>query len=510
MVSDDELYGSAYPEPPTFAVNNGLGGGLFDIGTHANGIHIVAGDEVGAYVWPGDSSDTQPGRLFGDYRMFGPDPDVFLLGTDGELLAVASWPWEPVHAPIEITVVSMRTGEVVRCGISGWGSFLLISPPDEGLLVSDIKLPASLWPTPRDECFQHFGAMFFEYLAAQPVPGPVQPKRAPQPISLPPQQAPAAPFEGVVRAFTRYDPDRYVHDHVVQYYDSRTGEVTEIAFDDIGTGNFGRGFIRGLQVGDDGVVVGRRGDVLLLIPWGQSPELVAAERLELDRHDYQSEGLEPDIGGISRCNTESLKVGYDRLIAALRRADYEGSGRQPRLLDLSVTNAVSQATGRYLLATPTEVPADSFEVATTCGGLNEYYTPRLIGTDGVVVLLSYVIQEGEDFYGEPDTYLTYMISLETGAVLACGIEPRYSETVFAERDRRTVSTTPLKLPASGWLDPAPCFDAASVDVEECTSISWYRGGEYVCARELDFRTIAEPLDGMVPTPASLNVTAGEG
>ena len=36
-------------EPYTFATHNGLGGALFDIGAHANGIHIVAGEEVGAY-----------------------------------------------------------------------------------------------------------------------------------------------------------------------------------------------------------------------------------------------------------------------------------------------------------------------------------------------------------------------------------------------------------------------------------------------------------------------------
>ena len=504
--SEDDSYESADPGPITFAVNNGLGGGLFDLGTHANGIHIVAGDEVGAYV--GYWSEEPPERLelIGDHRVGGPDPDVFLLGTDGELLAFASWPWEPAWAPIEITVLSMRTGEVVGCGISGWGSFLLISPPDEGLLLSDIKLPPSGWLNRQDACPRGLGATFFEYLAAQPVPGLAQPERAPRPISLPSQQAPAASFQGVVRAFTRYDPGRYVHDHVVQYYDSRTGDVTEIAFDDIGTGNFGRGFVNGLRVVRDGVVVGRRGDVLLMIPWGAAPEVVAAERLELQQYDFQDKGLEPIVGLISRCESESVKVGNDYLIASLRRADYGGSGRRPRLLEMSMKGAV----GKYLLAAPIEVLSEAVEVSTECGGLGDYYKPRLLGTDDVVLLLSYVLYEGEDFYSEPDTYLTYMVSLETGAVLACGIEPGYSAMVFVNSDNRAETRRHVKFPASGWLDPIPCTDAASVSLEECTSVFLYRDGESICARELDFRTITEPVDGTSPAPALLNVVAEEG
>ena len=506
LPADDDSYGSADPGPITFAVNNGLSVGLFDIGTHANGIHIVAGDQVGAYVGLNDLSGTPPERLelIGGSRVGGVDPGWFLLGTDGELLAFAYWPWEPAWAPIEITVLSMRTGEVVGCGISGWGSFLLISPPDGGVLVSDIKLPPSGWLNRRgDACPRGLGSTFFEYLAAQPLPGTPQAERAPRPISLPSQRAPAASFQGVVRAFTRYDPGRYVHDHVVQYYDSRTGEVTEIAFDDIGTGNFGRGFIRDLRVAHDGVVVGRRGDVLLMIPWGAAPEVVAAERLELQQYDFQDKNLEPVIDGISRCDSESLKVRRDRLIASLRTADYDGRGRQPRLLELSIGGA----TGQYLLASPIGAPSEAVEVSTKCGGLGDYYKPRLLGTDDAVLLLSYVLYEGESFYSEPDTYLTYMVSLETGAVLACGIEPGYSATVFVSSDNRSESSTLVKFPASGWLDPIPCTDATSVSLEECTSTFLSRGRESICARELDFQTISEPVDGTSSTAALLNVVA---
>ena len=168
------------------------------------------------------------------------------------------------------------------------------------------------------------------------------------------------------------------------------------------------------------------------------------------------------------------------------------------------------AVGKYLLAAPIEVLSEAVEVSTECGGLSDYHTPRLLGTDDVVLLLSYVLYEGEDFYSEPDTYLTYMVSLETGAVLACGIEPDYSAMVFVNSDNRAETRRQVKFPASGWLDPIPCTDAASVSLEECTSVFLYRDGESICARELDFRTITEPADGTSPAPALLNVVTEEG
>ena len=344
--ADGDSAESASTEPYTFATNNGLGGGLFDIGTHANGIHIVAGEQVGAYVITryGDEAPPEGLGLYGDHRSWNLNDDLFLLGTDGELLAFAIWPLEPAWAPQEVTVLSMRTGEVVACGGSGaWGGFLLIAPPDEGLLVSDIRLPPSGWLNHTDACSRGFGDDFFDYLASQPVPDPPQAVRAPRPISLPSTQAPAAPFQGIVRAFTRYNPARYAHDHVVQYYDSRSGEVAEIAFDDIGTGRFGRGFETDLRIAPDGVVVGRRGSVLLMIPWGAAPELVYAE---LPASQEGGSGLvlgdgvaDPDDPYATACETASLEVRGEALRGTLPRAVLVDEDSQSRLLELTFGDA---------------------------------------------------------------------------------------------------------------------------------------------------------------------------
>ena len=505
--ADDDPSDFASAEPYTFATNNGLGGALFDIGTHANGIHIVAGEEVGAYVITrhGDEAPLEGLGLYGDHRSSNLNDDVFLLGTDGELLAFVIWPFEPVSAPQEVTVLSMRTGEVIACGSSwDWAGFHLISPPDEGLLVSDIRLPPSGWLNNEHACTYSLGDDFFAYLAAQPVPEAPQAVRAPRPISLPSTQAPAAPFQGIVRAFTRYDPASYAHDHVVQYYDSRSGEVTEIAFDDIGTGRFRRGFEKHLRVTPDGVVVGRRGSVLLIVPWGAAPELVHAE---LQAPQQGGSGLvlgdgvdDPNHPYATACETATLEVRGKTLRGTLRQANYGDEWNWLRLLELTHGDVRE----RYLLAAPVETLSEAVEVSTIC---HRYVIPRLRGTDGTVLALSYEYAAGEPFYGEPGTELAFLVSLDTGAVVACGIEPRYSEMEFVTDDPPDVSERPAVLPASGWLDPRPCTDAPDVRTEDCTSIFWGRRGEQTCARELDFRTIGETTDGISTTPATITVVA---
>ena len=510
----DDSFEFASTEPYTFATHNGLGGALFDIGAHANGIHIVAGEEVGAYVITryGDEAPPEGVGLYGDYRSSNLNDDVFLLGTDGELLAFVIWRFEPAWAPQEVTVLSMRTGEVIACGSSwDWAGFLLISPPDEGLLVSDIRLPPSGWLNNEGACTHGLGDDFFAYLAAQPVPEAPQVVRAPRPISLPSTQAPAAPFQGIVRAFTRYNPASYAHDHVVQYYDSRTGEVTEIAFDDIGTGRFGRGFETDLRIAPDGVVVGRRGSVLLTIPWGAAPELTHAELLAPQQDGsglVLGDGVDdPNNPYATACETASLEVRGKTLRATLRLADYGDEWSRLRLLELTH----GDARARYLLAAPVEPLSEELEVSTICDDNlvfeAEYDTPRVHGTDGTVLALSYQYAAGEPFFSEPGTELAFLVSLDTGSILACGIEPRYSEMEFVTDDPPDGPERPAVLPASGWLDPRPCTDAPDVSTEGCTSIFWGRPVEQTCARELDFRTIGETTDGISTTPATITVVA---
>ena len=509
---DDDRSEFAGTEPYTFATNNGLAGGLFDIGAHANGIHIVAGDQVGSYVITryGDEPPPEGSRLYGDHRSSSLNDDVFLLGTDGELLAFVVWPFEPAWAPQEVTVLSMRAGEVVACGSTwDWAGFLLISPPDEGLLVSDIRLAPSGWLNLPDSCPRGIGTDLLDYLASQPVPDPPQAVRAPRPIALPSTQAPAAPFQGIVRASTRYDPASYTRDHIVQYYDSRSGEVTEIAIDNIGTGRFGRGFEKDLRIAPDGVVVGRRGSVLLTIPWGAAPELAHAELPAPQQDGFGGSGLaladgvdDPNDPYSAYCETPTLDIGEDTLRATVQRAALGDEGRQFRLLELTM----GDLSERYLLTAPVDTMSEPIELSTRCAGYSHsYHTPRLVGSDGVALLLSYQFLSGEDFFSEPDTYLTYLVSLETGAVLACGLEPRYSETIFVTADLASAPRPPVRLPASGWLDPLPCTADPSVGREDCTGIFLYRKDGQICARELDFRTIGNAPDGISTTPAALSV-----
>ncbi|MYE94434.1 MAG: hypothetical protein F4238_13845 [Gemmatimonadetes bacterium] len=514
--SDEDSTGFTSTEPYTFATNNGLGGGLFDIGTHANGIHIVAADQVGAYVITryGDEAPPEDLGLYGDDRSWSINDDVFLLGTDGELLAFGIWPFEPAWAPPEITVMSMRTGEVVACGSSWhWLGLLLISPLDEGLLVSDITLPPSGWLNPPDSCPRGIGADLLEYLASQPVPDPPAAVRAPRPVSLPSTPAPAAPFQGIVRSFTRYDPANYDHDHIVQYYDSRSGEVTEVAFDDIGTGRFSRGFEKRLAVAPDGVVVGRRGSVLLMIPWGAAPEMIHAQ-LQVPHPDGAGPGLvlgdgvdDPSRPFATECETATLEVRDETLRARLRLADYGDEWDRLRLLELSYGDKRE----RFLLAAPVETLTGEVEVSTICSDdgwfEDEYHTPRLRGTDGTVLVLSYQYVPRDPFFGVPGDELALLVSLDTGEVLACGIEPRYSEMVFVTDDPPNEPERPTVLPASGWLDPRPCVDDPSARLLDCNSIFWRSGDQRTCARELDFRMIGENAESISTTPATITVVA---
>ena len=265
------------------------------------------------------------------------------------------------------------------------------------------------------------------------------------------------------------------------------------------------------MVTPDGVIVGRRGSVLLMIPWGAAPELVHAD---LPAPQRDGSGLvlgdgvaDPYDPYATACETAVLAVRGQTLRATLRQADYGDEWNRLRLLEL----AHGDMRERYLLAAPVETLSEEVELSTTCDDdlvfEAEYDTPRLRGSDGIVLALSYQYAAGEPFYGEPGTELAFLVSLDTGAVLACGIEPRYSEMAFVTDDPPDEPQPPAMLPASGWLDPRPCVAAPSISLEDCTSIFWGRGDERTCARELDFRTIGETTDGISTTPATITVVA---
>ncbi len=513
--------------PAALTVSDGLGSEHFALGTHANGIHIEAGDQVGAYVLTRYGQKTPPAttKLYGDSRSFDPNDTAFLLGTDGELLAFALWRFEPAFAGHEVVVISMRTGEVVACGTGAWGAFRLFSPRGEGLVVPQIKLPPSGWldvfyrSSGDGDCPRDLDDEFFDFLAAQPVPPLPLPMPAslPEPVRLPSTPAPEGPFGGIVRSFRRYNPATYSHDRVVQYYDSGSGEVTEIVFDTEPRPSLGTP-----RLVDEGVLFGRGWGTSVLIPWGSAPELVAAERLARLARAPRERGLtlaqfvaEPD--SVMPCASLPLDVGGSTVRAKLTHADYGDRWHRPELLELSV----GDVHGAYLLGSPREGFAVPNEVRSECDEqwfLGEFehesdidgYLPRLIGSDGVVLMVSWVGLPGESFFGEPHTLITYVISLRTGEVLECGLEPFGTDVVFVPATTERSPRFPPRLPPSGWLDPTPCTHGErDIKPEDCTSIPLGHGDEFVCARELDFRTIGDSRPGIGPTPAAFGVRAAE-
>ena len=502
------------------SVSDGLASARFGLGTHANGLHIVAGDQVGAYVltWYGDEEPPSQLELYGDYRSWNLNDSAFLLGTDGELLAFALWPLEPAWAGHEITVISMRTGEVVACGYGEFGTFQLFTPAGEGLVVPEIKLPPSghlavrAWPDADRQCPRDIDGSFFDYLASQPVPPPALAAPAARPVDLPSTAAPTSPFNGIVRTFTRYNPASYGHDRIVQYYDSGSGGVTEIVFDgDIGPR------LGDPRLVDEGILFGRGSGTSVLIRWGSAPELVAAERLARpalaprERSLALAADAPASPESVMPCTSQPLDVGGLIAQAKLTNADYGHRWNRPRLLEVTL----GDVHGTYLLDSPAEELAGVIEVSTECHGPTfaagfDEYSPRLIGSDGTVLVLSYEYAGGEDFFGEPGTYLTYVISLQTGEVLECGIEPRSSGVLFLSSDTEASVAHPPRLPPSGWLDPHACTDGeTTVEPQDCTSIFWRRDDDFVCARELDFRAISESRPGISPTPATIRVLDAE-
>lgn len=501
-------------ESAAHSFSDGLASERFGLGTHANGVHIEAGDQVGAYVLTHGGTEP-PSRLelYGDHRSWSLNDDAFLLGTDGELLAFAIWPFEPAWAGHEITVISMRTGEVVACGYGEFGTFQLFAPAEGGLVVPEIKLPPSGWlnvlhQTAGDgDCPRNIDGSFFDYLASQPVPPSPKAVPTPRPVDLPSTRAPESPFGGIVRTFDRYDPARYVHDQIVQYYDSGSGEVTEIVFD----GKIGSR-LGVARLDDDGIVFDRASGTSVLIRWGSAPELVPAERLGHRDKAVRQLGLAlahaeaaADPDSASPCVSDSLDVGGLTATATLQRAHYGDRWNQPKLLEVTIGDVHES----YLLAAPVEDLTDVVDVATTClaptyaAGLTEY-PPRLLGSDGLVLMLSYTYIEGDEFYGGPGTDLTYVISLNNGEILTCGIEPNSRNVIFvASGESASVPKAPV-LPPSGWLDPQPCAgDDPTVTPEQCTSIFVRHGDNSVCARELDFRSIGQSKPGVAPTPATI-------
>ncbi len=77
-----------------------------------------------------------------------------LLGTDGELFAIAIQSTEPACGKRFVYIISMVTGEIVHCTWTN-AKFLLVAPSDRATTVDEILLPPSGWfnnePCENDE-----------------------------------------------------------------------------------------------------------------------------------------------------------------------------------------------------------------------------------------------------------------------------------------------------------------------------------------------------------------------
>ena len=457
-----------------------LGGLPIEVQSHTNGVRLVAGDAVAGYALSPAGSRRPPVQtaLMGRHRLG--EAFVSLEGTDGELVAF-SWSASPADCGRkDVYVVSMRTGELVACDALFGGDVLLVAPEDGGLLVDEIVLPPSGWLDKRS-CPHGIDDGLIKALGELPkapsprASGAPEMSGAPEIVPLPVSVAPDWPFHGVVRAYQRYDPADFRHDLVVQYYRSDTSVSSEVVFGEVQlarlmpdffTAELGVGVARDEASGDR-----------VVIPWGQAPRLIAAQEAATD-------GWQPSPGTLPQHPT-SLPVGS---------APLEIAGHEPwpvGVLSLSLGGTQQW----YITSQPPESPPAEIEIEP--GERGPAWTAHLRGTDGKTLALTYLHEYFDDCLSVCGVELTYLISLMNGEVLACGVEPHYSEIAFVAPTDTQVDDGELTLPPSGWLDPGPCLRGSPSGAHGCSILVHQREPETLCVREFDLRAIADGIDGAV-------------
>ena len=459
-----------------------LGGMPIEVQSHSNGVRLVAGDAVAGYALSLAGSRRPPMQtaLMGRHRLG--DAYVSLEGTDGELVAF-SWSASPADCtPKDVYVVSMRTGELVACGALFDGDVLLVAPEDGGLLVDEIVLPPSGWLDKRS-CPNGIDDDLVKALEELPTAASSRAPGLPEPVPLPVSVAPDWPFHGVVRSYQRYDPAEFGHDMVVQYYRSDTSGSSEVVFGeaqlaglvpDFFTAEFGVGVARDEASGD-----------WVVIPWGQAPRLIAAQ-------DAATDGWKRTPGARPRHPT-SLPVDG---------APLEIAGHEPWPVGvLSLSHGGTQQW--YITSEPPESPPVEIEIE--LGEQGPAWTAHLRGTDGKTLALTYLHAYFDDCVSVCGLELTYLISLTSGEVLTCGVEPHYSEIAFVAPPDAPAEDGELILPPSGWLDPGPCLRGPPAGTQGCPILVHQHEPETLCVREFDLRAIPDGVDGASPIAASVTV-----
>ncbi len=451
--------------------------------SHTNGVRISVGEHVGGYVLSRASTgaDAAEPALMGRFRL--DNSYTGLKGTDGEHVAFAWSRSADDCNPTEVFMLSLSSGDAVACGSLRSGDLLLVSPPGAGVLIDEIRLPTSGW-LDRSRCVHGLdegliGAL--ESLApassSRSVTAP-----APDPELLPADTAPQWPYQGVVRMAERYDSATYRNDLVVQFLDADTGAASEIVFAESTVAGWQRDFsvaARGIRVARDP----SSGDSLV-IPWGEAPQIVSVQTAS-------ETGWAPRSESAQRYPTS----------AALGGSSLEISGYEP--WPVGVLRLTHGDAERWYVTESPPAPVDS-ELELHLGEQSPAWTAHLRGTDGRVAALTYL----HDYFDDCESYcgleLTYLISLRTGRVLACGVEPRHSELAFVVPPAAE-ALAEVVLPPSGWLDPAPCLRGPLAAGRGCSILPYGEAPETRCIREFDLRSIAGGIKGAEVHPATVIV-----
>ena len=451
-----------------------IGGTPFDVSVHGNGVRVQAGDAAAnyGYYYSGDGDPPESPELYGG--ALDSWTDVYFMGTDGEFVGFATRPYEPAGAAASAYLLSMRTGEVLACGIAGDG-LVLVQPPDEGLLVEEIKLPNNRQLHSDEQCGEQ-SASLAELWGSLPPPGaPYAPRQpGPEPAPLPLATAPPWPFRGAVLALQRYSPSSFSYETVLQYYSSEDGSVTEFVFGPMRT------LSRDLAVdaNEHAVEVSRYGWAVR-VPWGE-----AAELLEVDQ---------------ARSRTT-------RATAYPTRLEFGPSYAKLEIESVYAHTLVTRFSARgkqswYVWSAPDESRIDTeLEISSS----PPVFSFWLRGTDGRIAAIS---QRG---YGEDCAYmcspvLTVLISLETGQVLSCGWESDGVHALVFVAPTGSNMTRNVTLPPSGWLDPHQCYSQRTDALGNCSWVWSYSNDESTCGRLFELAPLSDGIADVLLVPARIQV-----
>lgn len=448
-----------------------LDGSAISVQSHTNGVRLSVGAQVRGYALSraGTSGEPEQRALMGRFLLG--DSYVGLKGTDGEHVAFT---WSNVRsdcAPSVIYVLSMRDGGQLACGALETGDLLLVTPENGGLLTQEIVLADSGW-LDRADCSHGLDEDLLDALEKLPGASTPYPTSVPEAEPLPAEVAPGLPFQGAVRVFERYDAASFGSDVAVQFYDSATGTFSEVVFAESAFEGWKHDFF--VASGGIAIALDPLGGDRLVIPWGGAPRVITAQAaaeadwqpqpgpstpyptsLELDGSSMDLDGYEPWPAGV----------------LSLRYQDMESW---------------------LITAPPPESVPPALEL--TLGESSPAWTAHLRGTDGRVLALRYLHEYFDECEPNCGVELTYLISLVTGEVLACGVEPRYSEFAFVKSGGAGLPSE-IVLPPSGWLDPGPCLRGPPASSGGCSLFVREGESDTHCVRQFDLRDIDDAIDG---------------